>query len=58
MRGKLRFWLCAFILFAIGIMNAYGQNRTVSGTITDSKNVPIAGVSVFIPGTTRYRCKK
>jgi TonB-linked SusC/RagA family outer membrane protein len=52
MRGKLRFWLCAFILFAIGIMNAYGQNRTVSGTITDSKNVPIAGVSVFIPGTT------
>ena len=44
--------LTAFVLFAI--TNAMGQQTaTVSGVITDAKNLPLPGVSVIIDGTIK-----
>lgn len=31
---------------------SYGQNNTIKGSVTDSKNNPIVGVTVFVEGTT------
>lgn len=31
---------------------SYGQNNTIKGRVTDSKNNPIVGVTVFVEGTT------
>ena len=32
---------------------AYGQNKTITGTITDDQNLPLPGVSIVIEGTTQ-----
>lgn len=48
---KKRFnWL--FMLFLFGASLAYAQVKTVSGTITDSQNLPLPGVNILEKGTS------
>src|SRR5690554_4899323 len=44
---SLVFVLC--LLIAPGV---YAQQRTISGTVTDSRNLPMVGVTVLVEGTT------
>jgi TonB-dependent starch-binding outer membrane protein SusC len=44
---------CAILLLMLAVnLSLMAQERTVSGTVNDSGNAPIPGVSVFIKGTT------
>ena len=50
MNSKKQFFLAILSLFTMAI---YAQSYQVSGTVTDSDNQPLPGVSVTIEGTTR-----
>jgi TonB-linked SusC/RagA family outer membrane protein len=41
-----------FVLFFSSLCVAYGQTRTISGVVADSKGEPIVGVGVKVKGTT------
>ncbi|MEM7381010.1 MAG: TonB-dependent receptor plug domain-containing protein, partial [Bacteroidota bacterium] len=45
-------WIRLLMLFLLGTSWAYAQEKTVSGTITDSFGVPLPGVNIVIKGTT------
>lgn len=47
----MRKLLSTFLLMLGFIISALAQNRTVSGTVTDSKGTPIQGASVLVAGT-------
>ncbi|WP_339338651.1 MULTISPECIES: carboxypeptidase-like regulatory domain-containing protein, partial [unclassified Croceitalea] len=50
MKTKLtRVLIPLFMLFAI---LSYGQQQTISGTVTDQNNLPLPGVSIVIVGTS------
>ena len=40
-----------FVLGFVGVQNAWAQ-RTITGKVTDKKNVAVSGASVLIKGTT------
>lgn len=41
-----------FLLFALLAVTAYAQNGNITGTVKDTNNEPLIGVSVVIKGTT------
>ena len=43
--------ILAFVLSLSAGFEAAAQNMSVSGIVTDSQGVPLAGVSVMVPGT-------
>ncbi|WP_067148162.1 SusC/RagA family TonB-linked outer membrane protein [Pseudotamlana agarivorans] len=46
--------LCALVmlLFACSIQFSYAQENTVSGNVKDEQDIPIAGVTIIVEGTT------
>lgn len=50
---KLKGFSLLLMLFFFIPICLYAQNRTVSGQVRDSKNNPLAGVSVVVKGTTK-----
>lgn len=43
-----------FFLFTVLIgVSAYAQSRTVTGRVTDARNLPLPGVTVLVKGTTQ-----
>src|ERR1700733_5889865 len=52
-KKRLLAWgmLCTFFLLGIGIARA--QDRTITGTISDEKGVPLNGASVKVRGTSK-----
>src|ERR1700751_2205435 len=45
--------LIILVLFALGVTNAWAQNKTISGKVTSSDDgLPLPGVSVHVKGTT------
>ncbi|MNJ89918.1 TonB dependent receptor [compost metagenome] len=51
MRSKFK-WIFALLL-AFSMQFSFAQEKTISGTITDSQGLPLPGVSVVVKGTTR-----
>lgn len=50
----MRFKLCMIALFSVLFTGlSFGQDKTVSGTVTDQAGLPLPGVSVVVKGTTR-----
>ena len=43
----------AMALSLFGGSLAYGQNKTINGTVVDSQGVPVIGASVMVIGNTR-----
>ncbi len=39
------------VFFCFCISNIFGQNKTITGTVTDANNQPVPGVSVLVKGT-------
>ncbi|NAS12966.1 SusC/RagA family TonB-linked outer membrane protein [Flavobacteriaceae bacterium R33] len=39
--------------WVLSILFSFGQEKTISGKVTDSNNLPLPGVTVIIEGTTR-----
>ena len=50
---KLMKQMTLMFLFLLLCTNLYGQESTVSGTVTDEENQGIPGVTVLVQGTTR-----
>lgn len=51
MRSKFK-WIFALLL-AFSMQFSFAQEKTISGTITDSQGLPLPGVAVVVKGTTR-----
>ena len=51
MKQAKSLFLC-LLMTVMGILSVAAQNRTVSGTVTDSTDEPLAGVTVMVKGTT------
>lgn len=51
MRSKFK-WIFALLL-AFSMQFSFAQEKTISGTITDSNGLPLPGVAVVVKGTTR-----
>ncbi|MFN2456739.1 MAG: TonB-dependent receptor domain-containing protein [Chitinophagaceae bacterium] len=49
--GIMKFFLPLFILLTT--LNAYAQNATIRGRVTDATGLPLAGASVTIQGTNK-----
>ncbi|RFS22461.1 SusC/RagA family TonB-linked outer membrane protein [Chitinophaga silvatica] len=50
MKKELLLWL----FLCCGVLNAFSQSRTISGTVTDANDgSPLPGVTVVVKGTTR-----
>ena len=47
---KVKLFLTCLLVALCGV--AYAQSGKVTGTVTDSKGEPVAGVSVAVEGTT------
>ncbi|NAS10546.1 SusC/RagA family TonB-linked outer membrane protein [Poritiphilus flavus] len=41
-----------FLLLAFGFFSAFGQQRTISGQVTDANGTPLPAVNVIVKGTT------
>ncbi len=50
MKQKFRWMLLPLMVLSISF--SYGQEKKVSGTVTDQSNLPLPGVSVIVVGTT------
>jgi len=44
-------WVSFILLCVLFTQNAYSQNKTISGKVSDDKGAPLAGVSVTVKGT-------
>src|SRR5690554_4573876 len=42
-----------FVLFLLAATVVNAQQRTITGTVTDSRNLPLPGVTVMVEGTTQ-----
>lgn len=51
MKGLLKKSFMALAIMLVGTM-AWAQTRTVTGTVTDSSNEPVAGAAVMVKGNT------
>lgn len=49
MKQRLHLILTLFLVFAVQL--SFAQDKTVSGTVTDSDGVPLPGVNVLLPAT-------
>ncbi|TDW99128.1 SusC/RagA family TonB-linked outer membrane protein [Dinghuibacter silviterrae] len=49
--GKSKNFLLLFALLCLGSLAAFGQKRTVSGTVRDSAGAALPGISVTLKGT-------
>src|SRR5690606_34874808 len=52
MKQKFFLWL-GTMLFVLLSGSAYGQDRSITGTVTDASGVPMPGVNVIVKGTQR-----
>jgi len=50
MRSKLTWMLTPLLVLSISF--SYGQEKTISGNVTDQDNLPLPGVSIVVVGTT------
>ena len=50
MRSKLTWMLTPLLVLSISF--CYGQQKTISGNVTDQDNLPLPGVSIVVVGTT------
>nr|WP_298997578.1 TonB-dependent receptor [uncultured Allomuricauda sp.] len=50
MRSKFTLMLASFLLLCINF--SFGQEKTISGNVTDQNGLPLPGVSVVVVGTT------
>ncbi|MGB5228589.1 MAG: carboxypeptidase-like regulatory domain-containing protein, partial [Eudoraea sp.] len=50
MRSKLTWMLTPLLVLTMSF--GYGQQKTVSGNVTDQDNLPLPGVSIVVVGTT------
>ncbi len=50
MRSKLTLMLASFLLLCINF--SFGQEKTISGNVTDQNGLPLPGVSVVVVGTS------
>ena len=44
-------WVSFLLLCVLFTQNAYSQNKTITGKVSDDKGAPVAGVSVTVKGT-------
>ncbi|HEY4288644.1 MAG TPA: SusC/RagA family TonB-linked outer membrane protein [Puia sp.] len=44
-------WVSFTLLCVLFTQNAFSQNKTITGKVTDDKSVPVAGASVTVKGT-------
>src|ERR1700754_420930 len=44
-------WVGFILLCVLFTQNAYSQNKTITGKVSDDKGAPVAGVSVTVKGT-------
>lgn len=51
MRQKLNLILTLFLAFVVQV--SFAQEKTVTGTVTNAKGMPLIGVNVVVQGTTR-----
>src|SRR5690606_31173608 len=52
MKQKFFLWLgTVLLIFVSGTV--YGQNNTITGTVTDATGIPMPGVNVIVKGTQR-----
>ena len=49
MKKKFRWVLCLFLITGI---NAFAQEKTINGVITDETGIPLPGVNILVKGTT------
>lgn len=40
------------VLLLLGVISAYAQEKTISGTVTDEKGLPLPGTTIILKGTT------
>ena len=52
MKNSIKRTITATLLAFLCVLAAKAQNINVKGTVTDSGNLPLIGVGVFIEGTT------
>ncbi|RIV49132.1 TonB-dependent receptor [Flagellimonas taeanensis] len=50
MRAKLAWMLAPFLVLCMSF--SYGQEKTISGNVTDQSGLPLPGVSIVVVGTT------
>ncbi len=50
MRAKLAWMLTPFLVLCMSF--SYGQEKTISGNVTDQSGLPLPGVSIVVVGTT------
>ncbi|WP_435623475.1 SusC/RagA family TonB-linked outer membrane protein [Flagellimonas sp.] len=50
MKQKIRF--LSVLVLLLSISNISGQEKQISGTVTDTNNLPLPGVSIVVVGTT------
>ncbi|MDC6366698.1 MULTISPECIES: SusC/RagA family TonB-linked outer membrane protein [Flavobacteriaceae] len=50
MKQKIGFLSMVFVLLLSGQM--FGQEKSITGTVTDSENVPLPGVNIVVEGTS------
>lgn len=49
---KSKFRVLLLALFIIGVNRiSFAQNKTITGTVTDTNNIPLMGVSIIVKGT-------
>lgn len=50
---KLKLTWMFMLVFAFSIQMSYGQDKKITGTVTDDYGVPVASATIIIAGTTR-----
>ncbi|NKI25986.1 SusC/RagA family TonB-linked outer membrane protein [Arenibacter sp. 6A1] len=50
MKPKLTWILTPLMVFIMGL--SYGQDKTISGNVTDGNGIPLPGVNIIVQGTT------
>ncbi|HET7115914.1 MAG TPA: carboxypeptidase-like regulatory domain-containing protein, partial [Hanamia sp.] len=48
---KTFFRLVLFLIFSLFCGVIYGQNKTITGKVTDENGIPLKGASIFVRGT-------
>lgn len=43
--------IVAFLILLVAFLQGHGQDKTISGKITDEKSIPVVGASILVKGT-------
>ena len=50
---KINYKVVYLAVFLLSSLTNFAQQRTISGVVTDSDNLPIPGVNIIVQGTNR-----